>query len=51
MGKETNQMNIVVCLKAVPGYVTKLQLANTGDRIDYESGSIMVNESDECALE
>ncbi len=44
-------MNIVVCLKAVPGYVTKLQLANTGDRIDYESGSIMVNESDECALE
>ena len=44
-------MKIVVCLKAVPGYVTKLQLADTGDRIDYQSGSIMVNESDEYALE
>ena len=44
-------MKIVVCLKAVPEGVTKLQIAETGDRIDYESYSITINESDEYALE
>ena len=44
-------MNITVCVKAVPGYVTNLQVADTQDRIDYEADSIAINEADDYALE
>ena len=44
-------MKVVVCVKAVPGFVTKVQVAETQDRVNYESGSIIMNESDEYALE
>ena len=44
-------MKIIVCVKAVPGYVTKLQVAETQDRVNYEADSIVINEADEYALE
>ena len=44
-------MKIIVCVKAVPGYIMNPTLAETGDKIDYSAGSIMMNESDEYALE
>jgi len=44
-------LKVVVCVKAVPGFVTKVQVAEGQDRIKYESGSIIMNESDEYALE
>lgn len=44
-------MKIIVCLKAVPGFVTRYQVARTQDKIEYESGSIIINEADDYALE
>jgi electron transfer flavoprotein beta subunit len=44
-------MNIIVCVKAVPGFVNKPSVPETHDRVDYEAGSIVVNESDDYALE
>jgi len=44
-------MNIIVCTKAVPGFIQNPSIPDTQDRIDYEPGSIVVNESDDCALE
>ena len=44
-------MKIVVCVKAVPGYVINPELAESGDRVNYKAGSIIINESDEYALE
>jgi electron transfer flavoprotein beta subunit len=44
-------MKIVVCLKAVPGYVDTYRISESGDRIAYESPNIIFNESDEYALE
>lgn len=44
-------MKIIVCVKAVPGYILNPQLAGERNKIDYTAGSIMMNESDEYALE
>jgi electron transfer flavoprotein beta subunit len=44
-------MNIIVCAKAVPGFIQNPSIPDTQDRIDYEPGSIVVNESDDYALE
>ena len=44
-------MKIAVCLKAVPGYVSRLQISDSGDRIEYESADYRLNDSDEYALE
>ena len=44
-------MNIIVCTKAVPGFVNKPSVPETHDRVDYEAGSIVLNESDDHALE
>ena len=44
-------MNIIVCTKAVPGFVNKPSVPATHDRVDYEAGSIVLNESDDYALE
>jgi electron transfer flavoprotein beta subunit len=44
-------MNIIVCTKAVPGFVNNPSVPNTHDRVDYEPGSIVINESDDYALE
>jgi electron transfer flavoprotein beta subunit len=44
-------MNILVCTKAVPGFVNNPSVPETHDRVDYEAGSIVINESDDYALE
>lgn len=44
-------MNIIVCTKAVPGFIQNPSIPESQDRIDYEPGSIVVNESDDYALE
>ena len=44
-------MKIIVCVKAVPGYVTNLQVAESQDRVNYEADSIVINEADDYALE
>jgi electron transfer flavoprotein beta subunit len=44
-------INIIVCTKAVPGFIQNPQVPETQDRINYEAGSIVVNESDDYALE
>jgi electron transfer flavoprotein beta subunit len=44
-------MNIIVCTKAVPGFISNPSLPETHDRVDYEAGSIVLNESDDYALE
>jgi electron transfer flavoprotein beta subunit len=44
-------MNILVCTKAVPGFVIHPSVPETHDRVDYEAGSIVINESDDYALE
>lgn len=44
-------MRIIVCVKVVPGYIIKPRLSESRDRVEYEAGSIIMNESDEYALE
>lgn len=44
-------MKIIVCAKVIPGYITKLKVAETQDRVDYETTAWAMNESDEYALE
>ena len=44
-------MNIIVCVKAVPGYVTELQVAENQNTVNYEADSIVINEADDYALE
>ncbi|MBI4331716.1 MAG: electron transfer flavoprotein subunit beta/FixA family protein [Chloroflexi bacterium] len=44
-------MKIIVCVKAVPGLVSRLRVAKTQDKVEYESGSVVINEADEYALE
>ncbi|MGD8387235.1 MAG: hypothetical protein PVG49_08830 [Desulfobacteraceae bacterium] len=44
-------MKIVVCIKAVPGFVNNPSVPDTHDRVDYDPGSIVINESDDYALE
>ena len=44
-------MKIIICTKAVPGFINKPAVADTQDRINYEAGSIVINESDDYALE
>jgi electron transfer flavoprotein beta subunit len=44
-------VKIVVCLKAVPTEVTNVGITETGEKIDFESPAMSLNESDEYALE
>lgn len=44
-------MKTVVCVKSVPSQVTKVAVAEGHDRVSYEAGPFLINESDECALE
>lgn len=44
-------MKIVVCVKAVPGFIINPQVSEMQDRVNYKAGSIIINESDEYALE
>ena len=44
-------MKVIVCCKAVPEGITRISLGKTNGPIDYESYSMVINESDECALE
>ena len=44
-------MRIIVCTKAVPGYVMNPEVSEAGDRVNYKAGSIVMNESDEYALQ
>lgn len=44
-------MKIIVCTKAVPGFILNSQVSETQDRVTYEAGSIVINESDDYALE
>ncbi len=44
-------MNIIVCTKAVPGFINNPEISENQERIDYEAGSIVINESDDYALE
>ena len=44
-------MRIVVCVKAVPGHIIKPRVPESQDRVEYEAGSLIMNEYDEYALE
>jgi electron transfer flavoprotein beta subunit len=44
-------MNIIACVKAVPGFIQNPKVSESGDRVEYEPGSIVINESDDYALE
>jgi len=44
-------MNVIICTKAVPGFIKNPAIADSQDRITYEAGSIVINESDDYALE
>ncbi len=44
-------MKIIVCLKAVPRSVIRVKVAATKDRAECESDALVLNESDEYALE
>ncbi len=44
-------MRIIVCCKAVPKGVSNIRLKEAGGRIDFESDSRAMNDSDACALE
>jgi electron transfer flavoprotein beta subunit len=49
--ERVNALKIIVCTKAVPGYINDPQISEGMDRVVYEAGSIVMNESDEYALE
>lgn len=44
-------MKIIVCVKAVPGYITDPKVSEKTDKVEYKAGSIIINESDDYALE
>lgn len=44
-------MDIIVCAKAVPGFIKNPAVPDTQDRVNYDAGSIVINESDDYALE
>lgn len=44
-------MNIIICTKAVPGFIKNPEVPETQDRVNYDAGSIVINESDDYALE
>lgn len=44
-------MRILVCLKAVPGFVLGARIAEDAHSIEYQSSSVIINEPDEYALE
>lgn len=44
-------LNTIVCTKAVPGFITDPKVTDTGDNLEYEAGTIVINESDDYALE
>lgn len=44
-------LRIIVCIKAVPGFIMNPEISEAGDGVDYTAGSIILNESDEYALQ
>lgn len=44
-------MNIVVCIKSVPGIITSVNISQTGERLEPIARSFFINETDEYALE
>ena len=44
-------LSIIVCVKAVPTTVTHLRIAETQDRIDFDAGSLTIDEPDEYAIQ
>ena len=44
-------MRVIVCCKAVPEGISKIVLGKTNGKVEYESYSMIMNASDECALE
>jgi electron transfer flavoprotein beta subunit len=44
-------INILVCVKAVPATVTNLRIAENRDRIEFDAGSVTIDEPDEYAIE
>jgi electron transfer flavoprotein beta subunit len=44
-------VRIIACIKAVPGYIVDPTVSENHDKINYDAGSIVVNESDEFAIE
>lgn len=44
-------MNIVVCIKSVPGAITKWEIGDTRDHLKFVSRSVYMNETDEYALD
>jgi electron transfer flavoprotein beta subunit len=44
-------LNIVVCCKSVPGYVTDLKVGADGKSLQYQGQLLAINECDEYALE
>lgn len=44
-------MRVIVCCKAVPEGISKIVLGKTNGKVEYESYSMIMNESDESALE
>ena len=44
-------LNIIVCVKSVPGIITNVTISEGGDRLDPVVRSLYMNETDEFALE
>jgi electron transfer flavoprotein beta subunit len=44
-------MRVIVCCKAVPKGTSNIKLSETGGRVEYEADSLVMDESDACALE
>jgi electron transfer flavoprotein beta subunit len=48
---QDNEMRVVVCCKAVPKGTSNIKLNEAEGKIEYESDSLVMDESDACALE
>ncbi len=44
-------LNTIVCTKSVPGFIADPKVSERGDTVEYEAGTIVINESDDYALE
>jgi electron transfer flavoprotein beta subunit len=44
-------LNIVVCIKSVPGYITGININQTGERLEPAARTYCINETDEYAID
>ncbi|MBU2644444.1 hypothetical protein KKI24_07015 [bacterium] len=44
-------LKTIVCTKAVPGFITDPKVSDKQDNVEYQAGTVVINESDDYALE